>query len=185
MTQKYYLSKRQLHISICIEVVASYCLSDLSDMCWWRWTNGLLLLCGRHSLFMCVEEGEIPVRPTRAEKDAYLQDSHTVFQLHTYFYIWHRKYSNPSAVLPFIPVVVYLSDDVHWIALLKCQLPATCSCQNHLNQHSTFHLNSISYRTSATVAGWNKIKHNRNQLSSCLYLKTGTNKSVKAIQVWW
>lgn len=58
-----YLSERKLHVGVSIEVVAGYCLSDLSNVCWRRRTNRLLLLCGRHPLFyqrvkMCVLKRE-------------------------------------------------------------------------------------------------------------------------------
>lgn len=54
-----YLSERQLHVGVSIEVIASDSLSDLSDMCWRRRTYWLLLLCGRHLLLECEEKEEV------------------------------------------------------------------------------------------------------------------------------
>lgn len=50
-----YLSERQLHVGVSIEVIASDGLSDLSDLCWRRRTDWLLLLCGWHLLVVCEE----------------------------------------------------------------------------------------------------------------------------------
>lgn len=134
-----YLSERQLHVSISIEVVASYSLSDLSDMCWWRWTNRLLLLWGRHLLFMCVLVCMLKRKRHERDKLCIGQKMVQVYlrkicQLQAHLYIWHGEYSNPPAVFSFIPVVVYLPDDVHCIALLKWQLPATNPCCQSANK---------------------------------------------------
>lgn len=45
-----------------------------------------------------------------------------------YLYVGYGEYPHSSTVLSFIPVVVYLPDDVDRITLFKCQLPATQSC---------------------------------------------------------
>lgn len=46
---------------------------------------------------------------------------------HTHLNVGHWEYPDTSPELSFIPVVVYLPDDIHCIALLKRQLPArTC-----------------------------------------------------------
>lgn len=54
-----YLSERQLHVGVSVEVVASDGLSDLSDLCWRRRTDRLLLLCGWHLLLVCEENEEV------------------------------------------------------------------------------------------------------------------------------
>lgn len=51
-----YLSERQLHVGVSVEVVASHSLSDLSDLRWGGRTDRLLLLCGRHLLLVCEEK---------------------------------------------------------------------------------------------------------------------------------
>lgn len=51
-----YLSERQLHVGVSVEVVASHGLSDLSDLGWGGRTDRLLLLCGWHLLLVCKDK---------------------------------------------------------------------------------------------------------------------------------
>lgn len=109
-----YLSERQLHVGVSVEVIACNGLPDLSDLSWGRRTNWLLLLCGRHLLFMC-KEGE-KVRHTRLTVMRGGGDTaHTCTDLD----VGHREYPDAAPELSLIPVVVYLADDVHSVALLK------------------------------------------------------------------
>lgn len=107
------------------------------------------------------------------------------YQLCIYLYIRYGEYPHPSSVLPFVPVGVYLPDDVYCITLFKCQLPVTQSHHSSIfayffwstavkiktrqdtDQQSSFHVNSISHRMSATKAEQRKIQH---QLKSCTFI---------------
>lgn len=63
-----------------------------------------------------LEEMHIQIQPSHIQ---------TRNQQPTYLYICYREYSHSPTVLSFIPVVIYLPDDVHCITLFKCQLPVT------------------------------------------------------------
>lgn len=75
-----YLSKWQLHVSIRIEVVASYCLSDLSDVCRRRGTNWLQLLCGWHLLFLWVHWVKVHVE--KQENQVIKREMHMIETVH-------------------------------------------------------------------------------------------------------